>query len=94
MTDEPCANRVCYFEVAPGLRQGKFGFEVTDWRAFLAADVSVRGRLLVFAMVLVETLLGRATMTSEVERFPDRDRVEAELTCEWATATEGIERVD
>lgn len=95
MTDDPCVNRVYYFEVAPGRWHGEFGFEVTDWRAFLAADLSLLDHLLVVSMVLVGALPGRATITSEVEYDvrEDRDHVDAELTCEWAVVTEAIARV-
>lgn len=75
MTDaDTCANRVYYLDVAPGRWRGDFGFEVTDWRAFLADDLPLRYRLLVVSMALLLGLLGRATITSTVESYPERGR--------------------
>jgi hypothetical protein len=67
------ANHRYYFDTGVGYWTGTFSFDVTDWRAFLAASIGPVNRGLVLAMTLVTTLFGDARITSLLEGYPDEE---------------------
>jgi len=65
-------NQVYYFEIGKGQWTGKFGFYVTDWKAFWADKIGIKNRFLVFCLVSFVRVFGKPTIDSEVEAFPDK----------------------
>jgi hypothetical protein len=66
------ANRVYYFEVAPGRWSGSFSFEIASWQRLWTSRMSLKNKLLASAMGLFVQLFGGATLTSELKPFPKR----------------------
>lgn len=60
-----------YFHVGEGSWRGEFSLRVHDWAAFRRDSIGLKNRLLVYAMVLAQRLLGRPKITSRLDAFPD-----------------------
>lgn len=66
-------NHRYYFDTGVGYWTGTFGFEVTDWGAFLADSIGLVNRVLVCSMGVAMTLFGDARITSLLEGYPERE---------------------
>ena len=71
-TTQPAANRVYYFEIAPGTWTGAFTFRLTNWRKLWAAGMSSKNKLLAAAMHVFHSIFGDASIVSVVTPYPER----------------------
>lgn len=59
-------NQVYYFEVGKGVWSGAFDFRITNRQAYRSASLGFMNRLLVSALRLVISVLGRASISSRI----------------------------
>ncbi|MFL6233922.1 MAG: DUF5995 family protein [Thermoanaerobaculia bacterium] len=69
---ETAANRIYYFEIAPGTWTGTFTFELGSWRLLWSSSMSFVDKLLASAMAVFQKVFGPATVSSTVTPHPDR----------------------
>jgi hypothetical protein len=73
-TREPvgCGNQVYYFQIGLGDWTGKFDLKLTSWKRFWRDPIGIKNRFLVFSMLVLLRLTGKARIDSRLEGFPDQ----------------------